>query len=315
MIDKSSDQPSIRPLRSPADLCPVADLIETGFSTTLDQDGRDFIAQLRRAGNCSSTSDKEQGSYPLQGFVWEDSGKIVGNLSLIPFNAGFSTYMLIANVSVDPAFRGRGIGKALTRHAIDHCKAKSIKNLWLQVREENDVARHLYQELGFQTVLQRDTWSISQTFDNIKPPSNGWEITKRRRSDWSAQKAWLKAIYPNHIGWNLNFDPARLRPGLFSSIAQIFNGQEQVHWACRQGQETYGFAAFERGLHRHDHMWLAVPDAAEPLALSLLLDHFHEEFELLKPVHINYPAFCGREVFQNQGFKLQHSLIWMSYPI
>lgn len=52
------------------------------------------------------------------GFVWEENGQIIGNLSLIPSTKGGRRVVVIANVAVHPDHRRRGIAHELTQRAL-----------------------------------------------------------------------------------------------------------------------------------------------------------------------------------------------------
>ena len=57
-----------------------------------------------------------------------------------------STRGYLLNVYVDPAYRGRGLAKALTRLAMDECRQRNIRLLTLHA---SDAGRHVYESLGF----------------------------------------------------------------------------------------------------------------------------------------------------------------------
>ena len=85
------------------------------------------------------------------GIVVEDEGLLVG----------FLTGMLVAdefhlhNMAVHPDFRGRGIGRELMTAVESMCHEKGIHRIQLEVREDNEIARHLYLSSGFESVGTR----------------------------------------------------------------------------------------------------------------------------------------------------------------
>ncbi len=144
----------IRKVNVRQDLLAVADLIEVCFSSTLDEDGRDYLRHLRWAARDFNYLSWLQGAAeriaaPLYGFVWEENGRIVGNLSLIPFVRRGHFVYLIANVAVHPDYRRNGIAHQLTQTALDYVRRRGVSSVWLQVRDDNPVAYHLYLSLGF----------------------------------------------------------------------------------------------------------------------------------------------------------------------
>jgi ribosomal-protein-alanine N-acetyltransferase len=55
----------------------------------------------------------------------------------------------ILNIAVDPAFRGRGLGKRLLEYALEYCRQLGAEQIELEVRTGNDAAIALYQKYGF----------------------------------------------------------------------------------------------------------------------------------------------------------------------
>lgn len=61
----------------------------------------------------------------------------------------------ITNVSVLPAFSGRGLAAALLRRCIDHGRQANMSSIRLEVAAENAPARRMYDGAGFQPVEMR----------------------------------------------------------------------------------------------------------------------------------------------------------------
>jgi GNAT superfamily N-acetyltransferase len=53
------------------------------------------------------------------------------------------------------ALRGKGAGRQLITRAVDFCRAKGYSRIYLWTFEGLDVARHLYQSVGFELVRQQ----------------------------------------------------------------------------------------------------------------------------------------------------------------
>jgi ribosomal protein S18 acetylase RimI-like enzyme len=312
----SSPVSHIRDLCSPQDLLPVADVIEQCFAATLDEDGRDFIRQLRKAGRAALSEERspyirEQELYPLRGFVWLDHDQIVGNLSLIPFIFRDHSYHLIANVAVLPQYRNQGIGRALTQHAIDHIRKFGSNEIWLQVREDNPIAQHLYQTLGFQERCRRDTWLLDAHQPLLSMKTSNLVITARRSSDWKSQLEWLENTYPKDVTWNFYLEESRFEPGFWNGLQNLIKANVLHHWAVRRDDRLLGLATWEATRHYADVLWLSVDPEVREIAIDALLQYFRCDFFSIRPIQINYPANEARQAFFDNAFKLQHTLIWM----
>ena len=78
-----------------------------------------------------------------------DEGAILGSLTLVVFPIPTGIRAWIEDVVVDGAARGRGVGEALNRAALDRARAEGAKTVDLTSRPSRDVANRLYQRLGF----------------------------------------------------------------------------------------------------------------------------------------------------------------------
>ena len=61
-------------------------------------------------------------------------------------------------VAVLSDFRGRGYGKKLVEAFSDRCGERGVKNIFLEVREDNVVAQKTYASVGFEKVGQRKNY-------------------------------------------------------------------------------------------------------------------------------------------------------------
>jgi len=55
----------------------------------------------------------------------------------------------IIHIGVDPAFQGRGIGRSIMKTLISKARKKGSATVVLDVAKKNDVAKMLYEDLGF----------------------------------------------------------------------------------------------------------------------------------------------------------------------
>ena len=206
----------------------VADLIEECFADTLDYDGRQYVQRMRSAARNRDymewfSQSQQKGALPA-GYVWEEGGRVVGNLSLIPCTRsllGFGEKVyLIANVAVREEYRRRGIAAALTRQAIQALRNADEKPPWLHVRVENLAAFELYRSLGFIERLRRTTWHSTPHEEipadiqiNGFRPGGQVEIAPRQSRTWEMQKAWFERAYPSEMGLAHAHVPGRDQAG------------------------------------------------------------------------------------------------------
>ena len=305
----------IRTVAPTHDLDKIADLIELCFAHQMDDDGRDYLRHIRRAARDANyqrwaRGSNEQVSIPLFGYVWEDNGKIVGNLTLIPFQRGGVWRYLAANIATHPDYRGKGIANRLTQTAIDHVRQHKASSIWLQVRDDNPIAHHLYLTLGFKERARRTTWEVSET----PPPLlslTDHHIGVRRKNEWPLEEKWLLNVYPPEVAWNLNLRLERYAPGLLRNLTRLFYNDHIEQWAVHRDNVLLGIGIWDAGVYNAETVWIAPNPTCEDEALCALLTLLRREVIAPRPMMINYPAGRGDEAFMKAGFSLHNTLIWM----
>ena len=83
-----------------------------------------------------------------------EDGTIHGSLTLVVFAIPTSLRAWIEDVVVDDEARGKGVGAALNRRALDLAKELGATTVDLTSRPSREAANRLYQRLGFEA---RDT--------------------------------------------------------------------------------------------------------------------------------------------------------------
>jgi ribosomal protein S18 acetylase RimI-like enzyme len=81
-------------------------------------------------------------------------GRILGSLTLVVFPIPTAVRAWIEDVVVDESARGRGVGEALNRAALDLARSRGARTVDLTSRPSREAANRLYQRLGF---APRDT--------------------------------------------------------------------------------------------------------------------------------------------------------------
>ena len=80
----------------------------------------------------------------------ELGGQIVGSLTLVTFRIPTGVRSWIEDVVVDNTMRGKGIGEALTRAALQRAAELGAKTVDLTSRPSREAANRLYQRVGFE---------------------------------------------------------------------------------------------------------------------------------------------------------------------
>ena len=78
--------------------------------------------------------------------------RLAGSYYLNPNYGGRAAHIANAGYMVDPAFRGRGIGRALVEHSITQAPRHGFDALMFNLVFESNPARRLYERLGFEAV-------------------------------------------------------------------------------------------------------------------------------------------------------------------
>lgn len=307
--------PSMRALDVRYDLDEVADLIESCFAQTMDEDGLSYLRQMRKSAQDARLlrwmmSSAESYLAPILGLVWEEESRIVGNLTLIPMEKDHRKIYLIANVCVLPKYRGLGIAKKLTTTALDFIRSQGVSSAWLQVREDNPVACQLYRETGFIEKARRITWHADTRTGNFQPEA-GYRISPSQPEDWDTQYRMLLRIYHREVLWNLPVNLQALKPARMSGLSKILSGDKIHGYALRHKDEFLGAVTWETARTWADNLWVACDAANQELVLRNLLPYLLGTTRSHRPQSLNYPAGQAEEIFLEAGFHKHVSLIWM----
>ena len=90
-------------------------------------------------------------------YVAEIGERVIGMVTLCVFRTLTGTKAYLDRLVVAPNWRGRGIGRALVRHAIERAEAAGASRIDLTANDGKQAGRLLYESLGFQ---RRDTGSF-----------------------------------------------------------------------------------------------------------------------------------------------------------
>jgi ribosomal protein S18 acetylase RimI-like enzyme len=307
----------LRALNILRDLPQVADLIELCFANTMDSDGQRYVADMRRAGRDDSflrwaTKMAESTSLPLTGYIWEESGKVVGNASLVPFRYKGKQIYLIANVATHPDFRHRGIARAVTERALQHAAERKVSATWLHVRDDNPDAINLYTDLGFVERARRTSWQARGDPSTTLLQSD-ITITTRTARDWPQQQDWLRRLYPDALSWYRQWNFSPLRPGLWNWFYLAFVEMNVSQWSAMRADQLQAALAWIPFGREGNSLWLATGPDSSPEAVTSLLIHARRALISYPRLALEYPAGESDDAIRAAGFTALRTLIWMEH--
>jgi ribosomal protein S18 acetylase RimI-like enzyme len=111
-----------------------------------------LMPQLSKTAPAPDRGALEEIARSAQLLVARDGEQVLGSLTLTLYRIPTGLSSRIDDVVVDEAARGRGVGEALSRHAIEVARAAGAKNVTLTSRPDREAANRLYQRIGFQRV-------------------------------------------------------------------------------------------------------------------------------------------------------------------
>ena len=118
------------------------------------------IYDMSRFENFQKTREENLRSRREVCVVAEEEGRFVGEISIMTENSNIpvavipNKRMYLFGLRVLPDFQRRGIGTALLKYAVIMCTRRGIFEFTIGVEEGNEIARKLYEKLGFVTLLE-----------------------------------------------------------------------------------------------------------------------------------------------------------------
>jgi GNAT superfamily N-acetyltransferase len=101
---------------------------------------------------------------------------VVGSAKMGPNRPGRGSHVATASFLVDPAHRGKGVGRALAQHVLEWCRAEGFHGIQFNaVVASNRAAVHLWQSLGFDVI-----GTVPDAFDHPEDGLVGLHIMYRR---------------------------------------------------------------------------------------------------------------------------------------
>ncbi|NOZ29900.1 MAG: GNAT family N-acetyltransferase [Chloroflexi bacterium] len=317
----------LRPLDPRRDLSQVADLIEHAFAGELDPTGQAALRELRLMGHLggmvgwlSRASDWPQ---LFGGYVWIEDGRVVGNVTVQRADVHARRWQ-IANVAVDPAYRRHGIGRALMEAALEHIHLHGGTWAVLQVREDNEIARRLYERLGFEAITGTSELRRPAPPKNPPPMPSPLPMEPLPPQAWREIYDLAMAATPPLAQWWQPLRLHRFRITVDQRLGEWLNrliARERV-WRLGLRRDRQLIAALiVRGTrwrppHRleiwvHPTHWGTYEPALVALALQLLAGY--PAWEIHIQAHTEHQQLI--EALQAAGFEAYRTLVTMRRPM
>ncbi len=231
-----------RPINLKQDIPQVADLLELAFGEKMDRESRQAIRSSNFGNPAFLWRLNPQYNRLPPGYVWQENGRIVGNVTLIATK--IPGRHIIANVAVHPDFRRRGIARALMEAVLEQVRARHGNLVILQVVKDNNNAIDLYKSLQFEQVGTMSEWRTSSTrlrdLAASLPDSPAISVQPLRGRLWQeAYKLDAASLHPD-LSWPEPVPEDFYRQGIWPSVRNFLNGRMQETWAVqdKQGQLT-----------------------------------------------------------------------------
>ncbi|MBN1218284.1 MAG: GNAT family N-acetyltransferase [Anaerolineae bacterium] len=313
------------------DLKGVADLIEEAFANDLDRFGQNALQELRWLSRFKPVLwwmiyfNPDHSDF-LSGFVWEEEGKVVGNITVNRTSLG-SRRWLISNLAVYENYRGRGIGRSLMDAALELVEEYNGISVSLQVRANNLEAKRLYQSLGFKeisgtTYLRTGRVPrIAGIYELPKLPK-ALSLRPRRYNSQDTNQAYNLACAATppvtQKDWPLYRHHFQLgsQQHLSDLLCTLVGSGSSAHWVVEDGQRFVGLMDIQPGSFRQPHhLRLIVHPDWRGFLEKFLIGH---AFDYLFPwrnrsIIIKHPAEHTEavEVYKEFGFQEEQTLLWM----
>jgi ribosomal protein S18 acetylase RimI-like enzyme len=236
-----------RPINLNKDLPQVVRLLEQVFGESV-RDGQQIFNPGGLADSAAFLWRLNLNTGRLSpGFVWEEDGHIVGNVTLLPSKP--SGRYLVANVAVHPNYRRRGIARLLMDESIKDVKRCGGHTIFLQVDKENDAAVALYQQMGFQSLGHMTNWQSSPSRLRMLKGLNGPipagpPIRPLPGNRWQEAYELDRQSLPEALDWPEALAADAYKRTWWQRLVDFLNGRHAETWSTLDSQNRLnGLAA------------------------------------------------------------------------
>lgn len=303
-------------------------LLNLVFRSSIDNDARHSLNRMSLAQQPWFLLRLRQwydGVVP--GYVWEESGSIVGNVSVLTTKK--KGRFLVANVAVHPQFRRQGIAQNLMETVVKQVRERGGRELLLQVRQDNEAAIGLYESIDFQQVGSMTSWYASFRHFRLLPASvsaqspdhsGDFFIRPLRREEWRKAYELDTAVVHPDLNWPEPLPKDHYRGGLWRWFNNVINARQAETWVA-EGQEGQmaGLASIQSEWGRmHTLVLRSLPawrGAVEQPLLAKLLRRLQHMYR--RNIRIDHPAAddVAGELLRRANFVPRRTLTTMALTL
>ena len=153
-----TQKPQIRTQLEPGDIGYVIYLHGSLYASEYGWDHRFEADVARNLGEFAKGYDPAKDLFA----VAEIDGRIVGSVIIAGLADGVAQLRFFL---VHPDARGHGLGRRLIQQALDFCRERGFRTVWLWTISDLKAAAHLYREAGFKVTGEKthEIWGAIRT--------------------------------------------------------------------------------------------------------------------------------------------------------
>lgn len=251
------------------------------------------------------------------GVVWEEEGRIVGNVTLLTTQRP-SRY-LVVNVAVHPDYRRQGIARQMMLAIADMVRQRGGKEIMLQVVNENTAAIELYHSLHYSVLGDMTSWELSYlrrreilpTADTPPPP-----LRRLRSHEWQRAYKLDAAGLPADLNWPEPLPPTIYQLTWGRRLMHFINGRSVETWVTTTPQgELTGMVSLWGEWGRPYQVTLRVAPEWRGLAERPLIAQLTHRLNRLasRNVRIDHPAVdeTTNQLLREANFRTKRTLTHM----
>jgi ribosomal protein S18 acetylase RimI-like enzyme len=304
-----------RPINLNKDIPQVLELLRLAFGESLDAEGQRILqGQSAVAGQPALLYRfNPMASRLSRGYVWENDGKIIGNVTLL--NTHINGRYLIVNVAVHPDFRRQGIARTLMNAVTGHVRQRKGQEILLQVDKDNAHAIELYDTLHYQNLGTMITW-IAQA-GRVQGIENHTTTAIRELRNNEGKAAFeldILALPPN-LNWPEPIPKDTYQFNVWRRFSNFINARRHQTWVTTDGHRLTGSTSIWSEWGRAHQLTLRVHpqwkgELERPLLAKILrqLPHIPR-----RNVRIDHPEYdkLTTELLHEANFRPRRSLTHM----